>query len=848
MAIQWMAQDSSMPTHRGSSFRRTVECIWECPRESERPTCSARVQSPRQSIVMGDAGALRAALMASALVCLAPGSSSGVQQPSRQPVHVAVVSDGPLERYREVPADLRQEVSYLLSPDFDVTFAPDQQFTGDWTLTGARRALDDALGDPGVDLVIAIGPISSHLLVARVSVPKPAIAAFVLAPRLQGLPSREPTGITNLNYLYATREGSNLELLDSVSAYRRLALLLPRGLTDAIPDVLQRMRTLPQAAGVEVDVVPVGESAAEALAAIDPNVQAVVVFPLLHIDEVEYHALVQGLIARRLPSLSWLGEREVRTGLLAGGTPVGFQRQFLRRIALNVQQIALGIDAGELPVSFPAPEQLTINVATADAIGLSPRWSVLVTAELVGRDAQQTGRRLSLERAVTEAVDVNLELAASERFVAAGADNVRLATAPLLPQVGLTANWTAIDEDRASAQQGAIPQRSFSGGATISQLLYDERIWAGRSIEKSVQESRRFDRETLRLDIAREAGVAYLTVLRAKTFERIERDNLTVTKTNLELARLRVSTGAASQAEVHRWRAQVANNQQAVVDAEVRRSIAKLEVNRILHRPLEEPFETEEATLTDPAPLGGAGQLDQIRPYIDNPRDFELFRRFMTEEALPVAPELRQIDALTTAQERRLQSATRSFYLPRAALQADLDNRFAQSGIGSDPSAGPQLNDFSWRAELVFSYPLFTGTARAATRDQAAKELTRLRLHRDAAVERIEQRVRASLHQLRGSLINIALSRIAADAAGNNFRLTQDAYRRGVGDILDVLDAQNEALIGNESAASAVYDFLIDLMEVQRAAGRFEYFSSPADRESFLARLEAFFARARSQN
>jgi outer membrane protein TolC len=342
--------------------------------------------------------------------------------------------------------------------------------------------------------------------------------------------------------------------------------------------------------------------------------------------------------------------------------------------------------------------------------------------------------------------------------------------------------------------------------------------------------------------------VAYLTVLRTKTFERIERDNTTVTRTNLELARLRVSTGAASQAEIYRWQTQVANNQQAVVDAEIRRSIAEIEVNRILHRPLEERFETEEATLTDPAPLGGGGQLDQIRPYIDNPRDFELFRRFMTEEAIPVAPELRQIDALTRAQERQLQSASRSFYLPRAELQVDLDNRFAKSGVGSDPTAGIQLNDFSWSAALFFSYPLFSGTARVAARDQAAKELTRLQLERDAAVDRIEQRMRASLHRLRGSLINIELSRIAADAAGDNFRLTQDAYRRGVGDILDVLDAQNEALVANESAASAVYDFLIDLIEAQRAAGRFDYFSSPADRENFLGRLEAFFEGARAQN
>jgi outer membrane protein TolC len=116
-----------------------------------------------------------------------------------------------------------------------------------------------------------------------------------------------------------------------------------------------------------------------------------------------------------------------------------------------------------------------------------------------------------------------------------------------------------------------------------------------------------------------------------------------------------------------------------------------------------------------------------------------------------------------------------------------------------------------------------------------------------AAAQRVEQRVRTSLHFMRGSWVKIDLTRAAATASSENFRLTQDAYRRGVGDILDVLDAQREALIANEAAASGVYDFLIDLIQVQRAIGRFEYLSSPGARDAFLSRLEFYFQSA-SQN
>ncbi len=43
-------------------------------------------------------------------------------------------------------------------------------------------------------------------------------------------------------------------------------------------------------------------------------------------------------------------------------------------------------------------------------------------------------------------------------------------------------------------------------------------------------------------------------------------------------------------------------------------------------------------------------------------------------------------------------------------------------------------------------------------------------------------------------------------------------------------------------AANAVYDFLIDLMEVQRAAGGFDFFRTAEEREDFFQRLDAFMA------
>ena len=58
-----------------------------------------------------------------------------------------------------------------------------------------------------------------------------------------------------------------------------------------------------------------------------------------------------------------------------------------------------------------------------------------------------------------------------------------------------------------------------------------------------------------------DAALAYLTVLRTKTARRIQKDNLKLTRSNLDLAAARESVGYALRDEVFRWEAEVANGQ-----------------------------------------------------------------------------------------------------------------------------------------------------------------------------------------------------------------------------------------------------------------------------------------------
>ena len=71
-----------------------------------------------------------------------------------------------------------------------------------------------------------------------------------------------------------------------------------------------------------------------------------------------------------------------------------------------------------------------------------------------------------------------------------------------------------------------------------------------------------------------------------------------------------------------------------------------------------------------------------------------------------------------------------------------------------------------------------------------------------------------------------------------------DQYSRGAVDILDLLDAQNSLLRAELAAANSVYDFLVDWMEVERAAGMNFFFMDNSEIDAWFSELEAFFQSA----
>ncbi len=774
------------------------------------------------------------------VLCLLPAASLAAPRT----VTIGIVRDGPIPRFPAIVTQIKQEIRNLTADEFEIRFPAAKDLSGNWQIDDIKRAADRLLADPAVDMVLAIGIIASHNVGLRKKVSKPVIATLVIDSAIQGLPFRDgASGVKNLTYIntYKSIE-QDVRVFREIVPFRKLTVLVDRISLQTIKGLRRIIRNVGYEYTIDVTLVEVGTSAEEALAKIPSDTRAVYVAPLLRFTEAQFRALTQGLIRRKLPSFSAWGLEEVAWGVLASQSPKSDLTRFTRRIALNVQRILLGEEPGSIPVGLSIGRKLSLNLATARAIGVYPGWNILLEAELLNIEDTAAARRISLPAAVQEAVTVNLDLMATDRGVAAGKQRIKQARSALLPQIDVGAKGVIIDDDRAEAGLGGQAEKTVAGTASLNQLIYAEDAWAGYDIEKKLQIAREQDRAALRLDIALNAAVTYLDVLRAKTLLTIQRSNLRVTRSNLELARNRLFVGYTGPAEVFRWESEIATDRRELLDASARLNQARLALNRLLHRPLEERFRTVETRIDDPSLMDSE---NLFKTYADNPRHFNLLRDFMVREGLDAAPELKGLRAEIAARERELKAAKRAFWLPAFAVGADVTERFSEQGKGADapalPFALPDKDDTDWSAGLFATFPLFEGGRKTADVRRTLEELAQLKLARSGFVERIDQQVRARLHDAWASFLGIALAREGALAARKNLELVTEQYSRGKVNVIDLIDAQDASLAADQRAANAVYDFLIDLMKVQRAAGRFNFFMTVRQKKDWRDRLEQYF-------
>ncbi|MCZ6911532.1 MAG: TolC family protein [Proteobacteria bacterium] len=757
-------------------------------------------------------------------------------------VVVGVLGDG-LQSRSVIPVELLQkEFIALMQPEFNVRMPADKQLNGGWTVEGVRSALRKLLDDPEIEVIIANGVVASHLAGQWGKLKKPVIAPIVIDAKLQGF--AKPQDALRNNFVYLSSFHSvedDLSLIQNAVPFSHLVILVQRVTLEGVPAIQAMTERLRQNSYFEVNIIAVDDSVDDLIRQIPEETDMIYVAPLFRLDDQQMRYLAQRLIDRKLPSFSLLGKFEVEMGLMMSATGLTADHTRLaRRIALTLQALLLK-EADPAPRSTDiGTSRLVINMETARAIGVMPRWAALTGAEKLFDNEYDNARSLTLLGAMRGAMQHNLDLKAARFEIDVAEEQVKAARGALLPQLSVSAVGARVNEEQTSP----FFQSESTLGAEFdaSQLIYSDDARAALTISRYLRDSSDLVFKSRALDTLQAGGVSYLELLSANAVEQVRQSNLEVTRLNLELAKARAAIGFSGRSDVLRWESQIAADTKDLLAAEAARRAAAIEVSRVMHLPQNFGFITADPGLDQAM---NQVQDERFQTFVGNPLVWDVFQEFVVASALRLSPELQAAGNLVLAQERQALADKRDFYVPDVGLRGTSSHVFDRGGAGSTnlpPGAvGIERDDDNWTVLLEARLPIFSGGTRKAILAQSRHEARKLKVQEAAVAEAVEARVRTTLQLARQSYASIELSENAAASARASMALVTDSYSQGAVSITDLIDAQNTALSADLDAAVSLYSFNIDFMNLLRAQSNFELIMDPLAWQDWLDAMEKYY-------
>ncbi len=757
---------------------------------------------------------------------------------SQQLITIGVVGDGPSPDFDQVKTLFQEEILELTRGEFEVRFDEKNFQSGNWNLDGIQAAFSELQSNSEIDMVLALGFVSSLVATRSEDISKPTFAPLVLDSNLLNLPQQgNSSGVENLNYLSEeVRFSEDVTTFHSIVEFSKLALLVDSTIFESVPELAMSGIEWAQELGVDLIYV-VNESSSENLVEKIPlDVEAVVVAALPRLGRDNISVLAKELIKRKIPSYSLIGTTPVKLGMLAASAPDSDWKRLARKNALNLQAVLLGENAGDQPISFRHKRQLTINMKTARELGISPKFDILSTAILLHNENENTGPIWTLSEVAAEALASNLSIRASKAGINASAENQIQAQALRKPQISTSFGATQLADDNQGVLSGVSAERTTVAAISVNQLLYSQTVNSDIDVQKLIQQSVVQGHKVVELDVIQQATVGFLDILKAQTLVDIRTRSLNLSRTNLDLAQDRVRIGSANTSDIYRWESDVATTRQSLYQAQAQFRQSMNGLNLLLSRPIAEKFQTNPATLDDESLLISNPELIEV---IDNQRSFDLMRILFIEQGLKESPEIQQLEHQILSTERQLASNRQAYWSPEISLNGQVSQTIDEHPKLTSSSEG----ESDWQVSLNFSIPLYQGGGKKSRVSQSNYQLQQLKLQKDFVKDQVENNIRVSLHAIQASYPSINLAKLASESAQKNLDLVQNNYSEGTISIIQLLDARDAAFNAQQSATDAVYNFLIDLMNLQRSTGVFDFFLDPVTKEQTTRRIIEYVSK-----
>ncbi|MTI32475.1 TolC family protein [Xanthovirga aplysinae] len=769
-------------------------------------------------------------------------------EPPRKKVVIGLIHDGREGYYKSSIDLLRKELDLILGSSYDISIPNGKVFAVEDKTQLIEESYRELTEDPEVDYIVCLGVLSGAILLNKGDFPKPLIIYGIEDPVIQGvsMERRETSGIHNLSYILTSESFANdLAVFLELYRFKKLGILLDQELIELLPLKSEQLDSLMAKRGFEIEVIPVMDQEDSIIVSIPEDVDAVFLgYFTDYVEEENLKKLLEEVNQKGLPSFTSSVEI-VEMGALATNTPAPDFAKAIRRIVLNIESILNDIDPADLPVILESRQKLTVNVATLNKLKLSPSYGLLSNADLLNQFEIESNRRLDLLDVLIEVQRSNIDLRARYKEVESFRQNRKIARSFLFP-FGIFNLFNVIVDEQQS-ELGGMTQVQFASVAVLSffQVIFDEQLMGEVRVQKLLADAVAFDYEAFRLDNIQFAATAYFDILRARNLLSIAQDNLRFTKENLEVARAREEVGYADISDVYRWEANEAQQTAQVIGAKNIYDLTQISLNILLNRPYTEPFIIRESLLSDS--IFSRYFDERMVDLLYSPNEIQNLTDFLILEGIRNSPEIKAIDARIASQIRFKKLVQRERYIPDFLLNVAFfyslftgggQDPIVVPGTIVDPLLPPRLTT---EVNVTLFFPFLQGGRVKNVTQQAVIDLLQLEEQRRSIILQIERNVSQAVLFSSVNAFELDLFKKAAEYSRKAFVIVRESYSGGRSTFVDLLQAQNEAILASLQAANAVYQFLNSLIDIDRAISSFAMLRSPEEEEDMAFRFREYF-------
>ncbi len=772
---------------------------------------------------------------------------------------IALLSDGQSEPLNHLTLRFKKALETLAEGEITPVFK--ESDGARWQKENVAAALKTALGDPAVDLVFINGPLlAREALKTAGKNKKPMVGllnfdpGFVLPKRSA---ERQPLALTIIPGQIRT----DLKTMAQLFKTRELTILADGFLLAQVHNLKQQLLDAARQQGFSATVKPTLETTGQTLDSLGRGVKAVYLTPTLVMPASKRKNLIRKLNGKGCFVFSGTGVTDVQKGALAGQLP-SMNERLARHAALNAMRFFSGVVSRNPFEALNPKRNLEINETTAVLVKYHVSETVAKKAREVAPEPAKKNvaaalpevdrlpldnylkndstPELTLAQAVERALKKNASISVKQARVDEDRQDRDRVLTELFPQVRGQVGYLQVDQNIAQRSFGMFPEDRSSAGIALRQLIFsDPVITQLRAANKGV-DSALFRQKSHRLDVGARTQKLYMDCLAAAALYWIREYNLKLTQQNLETARQRKAAGTAGPQEVYRWETQEAQNRSQVVKSQAILQSAVVALNRVMGEEQNRIWSFKNSRASH---MQGAFNEKTFMSLVLNPVDFQALTTHVLDTALNTSPELKSIDSLIDATRILKGYYKRRFVVPEASMEFGYSHTLSQTfnnvpAVRDFTSLVPEDADNHWALQVKLVWSLFEGGGKVVDVRKNRATLRKLEsLHREAS-QIVEERARNALIKASAARSDMGLSRIAAEAARKNYKVVRDGYAQGVSTILDLLDAQRQALVQERQAILSEYRFLKAVVEVQRSMNRIAALVPAEEQEAWWNELK----------